>query len=118
MFDKVSDETLLLLVVDHCADGHPYDEIVAGRTRAVLGSTRSTVLCFVLFLISEIEERAESRVCKETNTAASSAVAAVRATTGIVLLATKADRASSTVTRLDVDDRLVDEFDFLAFCDS
>ncbi len=76
-----------------------------------------TAFCFVLFLELKIEERVVMVVGTKNNAAAASAVTAVGSAFWHKLLAAKADRSRSAITRFHMDTRKINKL-HSAFFDS
>src|SRR5262249_17984142 len=99
----------LVVFVDHGADGHLDDQILAGRAVLILVAAVLAAVGLVVALVLEVEQRRQRVVGDDDHAATVAPVAAGRATAWYTILAPERSGAVAAVAGLHLDGGLVDE---------
>ena len=96
-----------LIIVQQGAARHPYNAILSGAAGTALGAAIAAGGCHIFALVAEIRQRVHPVIRHKHHTAATAAIAAVRATGRHIFFPMEGDCTIAAVAGLDLDDRFI-----------
>ena len=107
--DKIGHHLIGLIIENDGADRKGYDHILSGSSRAIGGASLAAGFCFVVFLVTEVEERGHARRRFKYDIAAVAAVATVRPAARDEFFAPKAACTVAAAAGFDMDTDFIDK---------